>query len=151
MTEPTTRDVHRILVADDDPGMRALVAEALRKDGYEVHEVSSGAGLLERLSAFLLDGACIEIDLVISDIRMPLLSGLEMLAGLRDVECAVDFILMTAFGDEHVHREAERLGAIALLNKPFELKKLRTLVREHFDSPPGLDSPSNSQNSGAQR
>lgn len=148
MTEPATRDVYRILVADDDPGMRELVAEALRRDGYEVHEVSSGAGLLERLSAFLLDGACIEIDLVISDIRMPLITGLEMLAGLRDVQCTIDFILMTAFGDETTHREAERLGAIALLNKPFELRALRALVRKHFNAPPTLDSTQNTQTTG---
>jgi len=132
MTSSDRCGEYRILVADDDPEMRRLVVDALRADGYDVREASSGAGLLDQMSSYFLDGTNLPIDLVISDIRMPLITGLEMLAGLRAVDCPMDFILMTAFGDEKTQREAERLGALALFDKPFELSALRALVRDRF-------------------
>jgi CheY-like chemotaxis protein len=121
----------RVLVADDDRGLRDLVAEALRADGHAVAEASSGEGLLERLSALIVDQREPPFDLVISDLRMPLLLGTEVLAGIRALGSRLEFVLMTAFGDERVHREAVALGALAalaVLDKPFELARLRDLV-----------------------
>lgn len=119
----------RILVADDDEDMRELVVEAMRAEGYRVEETATGQGLLDRLSAVILDDQEDPFDLVISDIRMPLMSGTEILAGIRDLGCEMDFVLMSAFADEDTHREAAKLGAVAILDKPFELDRLRGLVR----------------------
>lgn len=132
MTDPIRRGRYRILVADDDLGMRSLVAEALREDGFMVEAIATGADLLSQLSAELFNDGGIHFDLVVSDIRMPLISGLEMLEALREVHCQLDFILMTAFGDEHCHDEAARLGAVAILDKPFHLSTLRGMVHERF-------------------
>jgi len=135
------RDSFRILVADDDAEMRALIVDALRADGYEVHGAASGAELLDQLSPVFLDAAEAHFDLVISDIRMPLLTGLEMLAGLRDVACPMEVILITAFADEDARREAERLGALALFDKPFQLSSLRELVHARSAVMPSASSP----------
>jgi DNA-binding NtrC family response regulator len=69
------------------------------------------------------------LDLIITDVRMHGVTGLEILAGLRENDWSTPVILMTAFGDAELHAEAMRLGALAVLDKPFELDALRTLVR----------------------
>jgi CheY-like chemotaxis protein len=119
----------RILVADDDESLRTLLAAVLASDGHETVDVADGAELLERLARGLLEGSGWSFDLIVSDVEMPMWSGLDLLAGLSREPTAPPIILMTAFGDERTHREARRLGAITLLDKPFDLEELRALVR----------------------
>jgi DNA-binding response OmpR family regulator len=69
-----------------------------------------------------------DVDLIISDIRMPICSGLQILQALRDARWSVPVILMTAFGDEGTRDRAEGLGAI-FFDKPFAIDDLRTAVR----------------------
>lgn len=114
----------RVLLAEDDPDMRALLARALRRIGYSVVEVQDGLALLQRVRSGLDDEHDVAPDLIISDIRMPGCSGLEVLAGLRACDWAMPVILITAFGDEAAHAEARRLGAALLLDKPFDLDDL---------------------------
>ena len=116
----------RVLVADDDPDTREALAQALRCDGYEVIEAQNGWELLQHLAAPNLEPA--GVDLVISDVRMPGKNGLDILAGLRWANGATPFILITGFGDSQMHAEARRLGAAAVLAKPFEIDQLRTVV-----------------------
>lgn len=126
-TQPSTTSVTsrhtrpRVLVAEDDAQMRRLVVEALRHDGYEVDEVHDGGQLLGAASQSA------DIDLIISDIRMPAFTGMQILAALRNAGSGVPVILMTAFGDDETRAHAERLGAI-LFDKPFALDDLRTAV-----------------------
>jgi DNA-binding NtrC family response regulator len=68
------------------------------------------------------------IDLVISDIRMPGASGLDVLATLHSANQPVPVVLMTAFGDRQTHEQALKMGAAALIDKPFELDELLTLA-----------------------
>lgn len=114
----------RVLLAEDDAALRRLLADKLRKDGYVVEEAESGLELLTRLG--IQRGA---FDLVISDIRMPGVSGLEVLEGLRNGyepgSWAIPVILITAFGDPETHAEAARLGAV-IFDKPFDVDDLRT-------------------------
>jgi DNA-binding NtrC family response regulator len=70
-----------------------------------------------------------KLDLVVTDVRMPIITGLAILKGLRDAHCATPVILMTAFGDEATKREAEALDAV-LFDKPFKLEVLRQTVRD---------------------
>jgi two-component system response regulator (stage 0 sporulation protein F) len=120
----------RIAVAEDDGDMRSLVADALRLDGHRVVELSSGAELLIRVARQYrqLDPAD-PLDLIVSDVRMPVVTGLEILRGLRDAHCVTPVVLMTAFGDPATRREAESLGAV-LLDKPLRLAELRQEVRK---------------------
>jgi DNA-binding response OmpR family regulator len=126
----------RVLVADDDVEMRRLVAESLRRDDYEVTEESDGGRLLVRVaSVYSADRTIDRFDLIVSDIRMPVCSGLEILKGLREAHWKTPVILMTAFGDEETKEYAERLGAL-LIDKPFKMDVLRLVVRGllHLDS-----------------
>jgi DNA-binding response OmpR family regulator len=119
----------RILVGEDDTDLRQLIAASLVTDGHEVVEAADGREILALLAPTLArPGARSPFDLIISDIRMPGWSGLEVLAGLRHYPMAPSVVLITAFGDEHVHAEARRLGAAAVLDKPFDLDELRALV-----------------------
>lgn len=120
----------KILVAEDDPDMRRLIVTMLKHLGYDIAEVNSGTALLAYLGSVLMaPGEYGIVDLLIADVRMPGLSGLDVLAGLRAAGWDLPVILLTAFGDESVHLRAQRLGALAMFDKPFDLASLGELVR----------------------
>jgi CheY-like chemotaxis protein len=100
----------RVLVAEDDADAREMLVEALREEGYQVIEVENGRQLAKCLVK-PYGHTCPRPDVVISDIRMPGHTGLEVLAALRESDWAMPVILVTAFGDEDTHEEARRLGA----------------------------------------
>ena len=131
---PPRRRRPRIAVADDSAEMRALIAATLRGDGYEVVESGDGHELVRLLAPVEPGQHATSVDLVVSDLRMPELSGMDVLGALHDRALRTPFILITAFGDEDTHREAHALGAAAVLDKPFDLDRLRTLV--HASLPP---------------
>jgi CheY-like chemotaxis protein len=112
----------RILVAEDDPDMRRLVAAMLRRDGYQVVAVASGVAMLRRMPE--------SFDAIVSDIQMPDLTALEVLEALRCREIATPVVLMTAYGSETSRMEASALGAFAVLDKPLDWDALRTTVRQ---------------------
>ena len=120
MLAARTLRMTRIILAEDDQEMRALIASSLEKDGYDVTLASDGAELLARL-------AFQEFDVVISDIRMPGCSGMNVLEGLRDARWTVPVILMTAFGDDETRARAQSNDAV-LFDKPFDVDDLRTAI-----------------------
>lgn len=126
----------RVLVADDDDEMRALLAQTLRDDGYEVVESDNGARALLALSLDRNGEGPRGVDLVVTDLRMPGATGLEILVGLRALDWPVPVVLITAFLDEEVEAAARRLGVAAVLSKPFSLTELREAV--HRAAPPRL-------------
>jgi DNA-binding NtrC family response regulator len=129
--------VPRIVVAEDDSELRRLLAIKLRKGGYDVIEVGSG----ERLAQYLLsEGGLGEADLILSDIRMPGLSGMDLLAYLKTRGEFPPVVLITGFGDWRTHEEAERLGATAVFDKPLDLDELVQWVRTAV--PPAPNGPS---------
>ena len=120
-----------ILLAEDDYEMRSMLALSLFKDGYEVVECPDGWSLLENLESYILTGLeHKKVDLVISDIRMPGITGIEILRGLPLGEGYPPIILITAFGDEKTHHQAEQFGVSAMFDKPFEIEALLTKVRK---------------------
>jgi CheY-like chemotaxis protein len=111
----------RILLAEDHGETRALLASTLRALGYEVVEAASGYELLGAISeAWLRPLPTRFPDLVITDIRMPGPSGLRVIEGLRKSYWSIPVIVITAFGDAETHAEAHRLGAHAVIDKPFD-------------------------------
>jgi DNA-binding response OmpR family regulator len=123
----------QILLAEDDTEMNCLLAHFLRQDGYDVLQTNNGSQLLEYvdcLQNFVANEQFFNVDLVISDIRMPGLTGLNVLAELRKDDCTVPVILITAFGDAPTHAEAHRLGAVAVFDKPFDVDEFRMFVRQ---------------------
>ncbi len=111
-----------ILLAEDDLELRVLLTLILSRAGYRVTECDNGLELLEELER------AEQYDLVISDVRMPALTGLEVLESLLDKQQRPPFIGMTAFGDDRTHETARRLGVVAMLDKPFDLDDLIELV-----------------------
>jgi DNA-binding response OmpR family regulator len=123
------RGRHHILLAEDNQEMRAMLALALTHEGYNVVECCNG----EELSLCLRESSfrnSESIDLVISDIRMPGMSGLGVLAVHGQKARCPPMILMTAFGDATTRAEAQRMGAVAFFDKPFGLDELIRKVRE---------------------
>lgn len=119
-----------VLLAEDDKEMRVLLAHALRRAGYFVIECSNGMELLDHLGSYILPGEEHEqVDLVISDIRMPGLTGLEILEGVSKHDDFPPFFLITAFGDAEAHAQAEKFGAKAMFDKPFDIDDLLAKMR----------------------
>lgn len=126
------RSSRRVLLAEDDGEMRELLREALEHAGYDVTECSDGWSLLEHLHSYFLASEGNEewFDVVVSDIRMPAITGLEVLEDGRTLDTFPPMILITAFGDEAVHDDARRFGAAAILDKPFDVDDLILAVQE---------------------
>ena len=124
----------RILLAEDDADMRALVSGDLRRAGYSVVECADGAARLRRFdSANRTQG--LSVDLVVADVRMPHLTGLEVLERVRRADPFTPYIVVTAFGSAETRRAAARLGALTVLDKPFEIKDLLRLVEDAIGAP----------------
>jgi DNA-binding response OmpR family regulator len=120
---------HRLLVAEDDSALREMMVALFKADGHDVVEAANGLDLLDTLEVSLdPETGSGGFDLVISDIRMPELSGLKALARFGHGPNTPPVILITAFGDEEVRREAIHLGVIAVVDKPFDFDELRSFV-----------------------
>ena len=117
-----------VLVADDDEDMRAHVAATLRADGCSIIEARDGAELLEVLRHAINDPE-LRPDVLVTDVRMPRLSGLGVLDALRRAQWNLPVIMMTVVSDESIRTVAKRLGAIGVLHKPFDPNDLVIAVR----------------------
>jgi len=124
-----------VLLAEDDDEMRRMLAGAFRADGYRVTECADGFALLEVLGTSLFRADSPHYDVVVSDVRMPGLTGLDILKSVHKRGGDPPFILITAFGDEETHTEAERLGVAAVFDKPFRIEHLLDAVHKVVASP----------------
>jgi CheY-like chemotaxis protein len=118
----------RVLVADDDEDMRALVVATLHAGGCSTAEAHDGRELLDLLRNGL-DGADLRPDVIVADVKMPGLSGLGVLEALQRAKCETPVVLITVVTDETIHTVAKRLGAVGILHKPFDPDDLVTAVR----------------------
>ena len=112
----------RVLVVDDDPGVRDSMSRTLAQAGYTVRTAETGEAAFE----LARDGA---FDVILSDMRMPGISGIEVLRKLRDVRVDSAFIVMTGFGTVDTAVEAMKLGAVDFVQKPFFRDELLMRVR----------------------
>jgi CheY-like chemotaxis protein len=122
-------DPPRVLVADDDRDMRDMLVEGLSLEGYDVHEATDGGRLLVALTHSATCGYADGLDLLVSDICMPVCSGIQIVESLRAAHCEVPVILITGSVDDRTRFQAARLGAV-LLQKPFTLAALAMVVAE---------------------
>ncbi|MBN1982731.1 MAG: sigma-54-dependent Fis family transcriptional regulator [Chitinivibrionales bacterium] len=113
----------KILIVDDEGKMRALIAMALDAFGHHILEAENGLAALELVQSQ-------HPDLVITDIRMPVMSGLELLQKIKQSEPQTEVIVMTAFADATTGIEAMRGGALEYVTKPFEMEELLLLVKQ---------------------
>jgi len=112
----------RILIVEDEDVIRALLEDSLRDEGFRVEAVGSGEEGLKRLEASLYD-------VVLLDLNLPGMHGLEVLGAAPSSQTDAQFIVMTAFGSVDTAVEAMKLGAFDYLNKPFRTAELLLTIR----------------------
>jgi len=111
----------RLLIAEDEAGIRDLLAQMFRKEGYATDIAVDGNETVERLAAA-------EYDLLLMDMNMPGRNGLEVLQHLVKTGNRIPTILMTALGEAETIEEAKRLGVVAFFGKPFDIFELKAEV-----------------------
>ena len=112
----------RALVADDDVEMLTCVAKVLTQLGYDVVRAENGGDLVDQLAD---EGP---FDLLVTDIAMPWMDGLNAIRSMRIAGLATPVVVMTALGDQEISNQVRALSPAILLRKPFEVDELETAV-----------------------
>ncbi|MEZ5423422.1 MAG: sigma-54 dependent transcriptional regulator [Pyrinomonadaceae bacterium] len=113
----------KILIVDDEQSYRQLLTHVFELDGHSVRTARNGREGLEALDAE-------PADVVVSDVKMPDMTGIEMLRAIRETQPDLGLILMTAFSSVENAREAFKLGAEDFIEKPFDVEELKLIVRK---------------------
>ncbi len=116
-----------ILIVDDDEVMQETLSDVLRKRGYEIFSVGSGNGALTLVKKNV-------IDLILLDMRLPDIDGLEVLKKIKEFDTEILVIMMTAYSDVQTAVSAMKSGAYDYINKPFELEELRLLIEKGLET-----------------
>ncbi len=116
----------RILVVDDEESIREFFEIMLKREGYEVITASNGREGLEALKNH-------QVELVISDIQMPEVSGMEFLAKAKEIDPEMVMIMITAFGSTETAVEAMKLGAYDYVQKPFKIDEVKIIIRQALE------------------
>jgi two-component system response regulator PilR (NtrC family) len=112
----------RILVVDDEEGMREFLGILLQKEGYRVQTAQSGQEALVRLGKE-------RFDLVITDLKMPKMSGIELLNRIKEKDPDVGVVLITAYASTETAVDAMKGGAFDYIAKPFDVEEMKEVVR----------------------
>ena len=118
-----TESHERILVVDDEKHVRILFSRILQKEGYEVECASSGSEAIEKLAKR-------SFDLVVTDLKMDGIDGLDVVKKGKTVNRAVPFILISGYGTAQTAGTAAQEGADVFLMKPIELTDLKRAVKK---------------------
>jgi len=124
--EPGTRAQARLLVVDDERSMRELLSIVLRREGYDVTLAENGRRAIELLERG-------RFDLLVSDIKMPDMTGVDVLRAAKRIDSDILGIMITAFASADTAIEAMRLGAHDYLSKPFDVDELKMKVRNALE------------------
>ncbi|MBW2732226.1 MAG: sigma-54-dependent Fis family transcriptional regulator [Deltaproteobacteria bacterium] len=116
MSEIASKD-YTVLVVEDDNAMREFITESLTDEGYAVLAAAGGREGVKQVRAH-------QVDLVVTDLRMPDMDGLDMVRELRTLHAPPDVITVTAFGTIDTAIKAMKLGAFDYITKPFEIEQL---------------------------
>jgi len=122
MNSTNKKDIN-ILIVDDDSSLRNMLSIVLRKEGYSISNAEDGRNALK----FLRKN---NTDLIISDIKMPDISGIELLKKVKTINKELPFILITAFSSTNDAIEAMKLGADDYITKPFNLDELKIIINQ---------------------
>jgi two-component system response regulator FlrC len=114
----------KILVVEDDPNLREAIVDSLMLKGHQVHEVCNGVEAVKVI-------AHTSLDIVLSDINMPEMDGLQLLAQVKKHQPWLPMILMTAYGDVGQAVKAMQIGANDYLMKPFEVQELLSVMNKY--------------------
>lgn len=112
----------KILIVDDQFGIRILLNEVLQKEGYETFQAANGVQALQIVEEH-------HPDLVLLDMKIPGMDGIEILTRMKEIEKDTRVIIMTAYGELDMIQKAKDLGALAHFAKPFDIDDIRHAVK----------------------
>lgn len=116
----------RILVVDDEPGMREFLEIMLQKEGYDVETASDGSEAVDLIKQN-------EYDLAVVDIQMPVLNGIGVLKEIKSFGIDTTVIMITAFASHETAIEAMKLGAYDYITKPFKIDEIKLTIKKAID------------------
>ena len=116
-----------ILIVDDDDTMRQTLSDVLKRSGYEIFVENSGNGVLSVMKKHI-------IDLILLDMKLPDIDGLEVLKRIKEFDTEILVIIMTAYSDVQTAVSAMKSGAYHYINKPFELDELKLLIEKGLET-----------------
>lgn len=112
-----------LLIVDDQQGIRLLLNEVFKKEGYVTHLAATGAEAMQIVEQF-------DISLVLLDMKIPGMNGIEILKRIKEIDSQIPVLMMTAYGELGVVKEALDLGAIRYFTKPFDIFEVRDEVNK---------------------
>ncbi len=119
-------DKNRVLVVDDEPGMRDFLEIMLRKDGYEVDTASDGAEAIDRIEQKMFD-------LAVVDIQMPVMNGIDVLQKINEKSPETTVIMITAYASHETAIDAMKLGAYDYITKPFKIDEIKLVIKKSLE------------------
>ena len=118
--------MNKILIVDDEQGMRELLSMMLRREGYDVVTAANGEAALASIQAEIFD-------LIITDIKMPKLDGISLLRSVKELSPDTIVIVITAFGTAETAVDAMKLGAYDYITKPFKNEEIKLIVQKALE------------------
>ncbi len=118
--------MHKILLVDDDHNLRMILLQALESCGYEVVDAKDGMTALESLKSN-------KFDLLITDLQMPGMKGIELLEKAREIDAELGCLVITAYGTVETAVEAMQKGAFDFITKPFSISHLQSRIERYFE------------------
>jgi len=112
-----------VLVVDDQPGVRQLLGIIVTELGDKVWEAQNGKEAVDQVKKW-------QPDLVIMDIRMPVMGGVDALEKIKTLRPDLPVVMMTAYGSEEALEDLRRKGAVMCLTKPFDVEFIRILLED---------------------
>ena len=116
----------KIVIADDDKNLRKVLVNELSDEGFEVSETDQGGKAVELLERN-------ECDVLLLDMNMPGLSGLDVLKKLKELENPTEVIILTAYATVSTAVEAMKMGAYDYITKPFQIEELKTIIEKAYE------------------
>lgn len=120
-------DKKKVLIVDDQNGIRVLLVEVFSNEGYNTFQASNGKLALEIVRNE-------SPDLVLLDMKIPGMDGLDILKHIKQIDASIKVIMMTAYGELDMIKEATDLGALTHFTKPFDIDDLRLAVNKELRS-----------------
>jgi two-component system response regulator (stage 0 sporulation protein F) len=115
----------KLLIVDDQFGIRILLNEVFQKEGYQTFQAANGYQALDIVDKH-------SPELVLLDMKIPGMDGIEILKRMKVVDKDIQVIIMTAYGELDMIQEAKDLGAITHFAKPFDIDEIRDAVRKYL-------------------
>jgi two-component system response regulator (stage 0 sporulation protein F) len=115
----------RILIVDDQKGVRRLLEELFKKEGWDVQIAGDGREAIRKVEELMP-----ELDLILMDVKMPNMNGLEASRIIMEGNSNIPIIMMTAYGEIEVVKQAMEAGVKKCISKPFDIMVLRDMVNK---------------------